>query len=125
MRMRTLVTILVVFALTTVCALAANVSGKWAGEMPGRQGGNPRPVVLELKADGATLTGTMGGGQRQNEISEGKVDGDNVSFVVKMQMQGNEVKQMYKGKVTGDEMKLTVQREGSDNVRELTLKRAQ
>lgn len=111
-------------AVMTVSALAANVSGKWTGEMMGR-GGNPRPVTLELKADGTTLTGTMSGAQgRQNEITEGKVNGDAVSFVVKSTMQGNEVKTTYNGKVAGDELKLNVQREGGEP-REVTLKRAQ
>ena len=121
--MRRIFSTVLVGALMTISALAANVSGKWTGEMPGR-GGNPRPVTLELKADGATLTGTMSGGQRQNEISEGKVNGDDVSFVVKTTMQGNEVKTTYTGKVAGDELKLTVQREGGEP-RQVTLKRAQ
>ena len=49
--------------LVASCALmAADVSGKWTYEAPGR-GGNPgRPTTITLKADGATLTGTVPGG---------------------------------------------------------------
>jgi hypothetical protein len=123
MKLRGILSATVLAALMTMSAVAADVTGKWTGEMPGR-GGNPRAVTLELKADGATLTGTMSGAQgRQNEITEGKVNGDQVSFVVKNNFQGNEVKTTYNGKVAGDELKLTVQREGAEP-REVTLKKA-
>ncbi|MGD0102079.1 MAG: hypothetical protein ABSC60_17205, partial [Acidobacteriota bacterium] len=61
-----------------------------------------------FKVDGAKLTGTMQGAQGEPaEITEGKVDGDNISFVVVRNMGGNEMKITYKGKVSGDEFKFT------------------
>ena len=52
-------TILLVVAFV---AVAADVSGKWTYEAPGR-GGNPgRPTTITLKADGMKLTGTVPGG---------------------------------------------------------------
>src|SRR2546425_6162655 len=52
------VTIALVFAFA---ALAADVTGKWTFEQPGR-GGNPgRPVTITLKQDGAKLTGSVPG----------------------------------------------------------------
>jgi hypothetical protein len=70
--------------------------------------------TFNLKADGANLTGsTIGPMGRENQISEGKIDGDKVSFVVKVQgMQGNEMKITYKGTISGDELTLTMEREG-------------
>ena len=43
-------------------AAAADVSGKWTYEQPGRGGGNASTVTITLKADGAKLTGTVLGG---------------------------------------------------------------
>src|ERR1700704_5210365 len=69
--------------------LAADVSGKWVAEQPGRNGGPPRQTTFMLKADGAKLTGTMTGGGRGGaaptavEITDGKIDGDKVTFTVK------------------------------------------
>jgi hypothetical protein len=37
-------------------------------------------VTLTLKADGNTLTGSQAGAQGSMDISEGKVDGNNVSW---------------------------------------------
>jgi hypothetical protein len=56
------VTIALVFAFSL---LAADVTGKWVAEQPGRNGGPPRQTTFDLKADGTKLTGTMlGGGGR-------------------------------------------------------------
>src|SRR5436853_7938948 len=84
------VTIALVFAFA---ALAADVTGKWVAEQPGRNGGPPRQVTFVFKADGSKLTGTMtGGGGRGGaptpvEITDGKVEGNDVSFTVKGETQ--------------------------------------
>ena len=95
------------------------VTGKWTFEQPGR-GGNPgRPVTITLKADGSTLTGTMpaggrGGGGDPIAISDGKVDGKNISFTVKRDMGGNTMVTKYEGTVNSDELKLKISRSGQD-----------
>ena len=95
-----------------VAALAADVSGKWTYETQGRNGA--QTVTLTLKADGGSLTGTMAGGRGGDvEISEGKVDGNNVSFKVVREMQGNKLVMNYTGTVSGEEMKLKIEREGA------------
>jgi hypothetical protein len=99
-------------------ALAADVSGKWTYQQPGRGGGDPIPVTITLKADGASLTGSvpgMGRGGAPGEpsaIANGKVDGDKVSFEVKRTTQNGESITKYEGAVSGDEMKLKVTRPG-------------
>lgn len=124
MRVRSMLAATFVAGLMTITAFAADVSGKWTGEMPGR-GGQTRPVTLTLKADGGTLTGSMGGGQMEAPVSDGKVDGDNVSFKVVREFNGNSMTMNYKGVVSGDELKLTVTREGGDQPgRDVVLKRA-
>src|ERR1700682_1489468 len=90
---------------------AADVTGKWTAETPGRDG-QTMTSTFNLKADGSTLTGTVSGMRGEQPISDGKVDGDNISFNVVVKMQGNEMKMVYKGKVEGDQIKFTREREG-------------
>lgn len=119
--MRTILLTLLVSAL----ALAADVSGKWQAKVPGRDG-NTRDVTYNFKVSGSTLTGTTTGFQgNEIQISDGKVDGDNISFKTKVEFNGNEFIMNYKGKVSGDEIKFTSQREGGQQPpREYTAKRA-
>jgi ABC-type amino acid transport substrate-binding protein len=113
-----------VTALLAVGAFAADATGKWSWEAPGR-GGNPgRTQTMTLKVDGATLTGEMQGPQGGTPITDGKVDGDKISFTVVREFQGNSMKMNYTGTVAGDEMKLKVVTEGADRPpREFTAKR--
>jgi hypothetical protein len=106
-------------------SLAADITGKWVASMPGRDG-NTREVVYNLKADGSTLTGTTTGmGGQEVELQEGKIDGDNVSFKIKREFNGNTMVMVYKGVVSGDEIKFSQTREGGDRPpREFTAKRA-
>jgi len=104
-------------------AAPTGVTGKWTAQVPGRDG-QTREVTFNLKAAGEKLTGTMSGRQGDVEITDGKVKGDEVSFDVTMNMQGNAMKMTYKGKVAGDEIKFTRHREGSDRTSEFTAHRA-
>jgi hypothetical protein len=92
---------------------AADVSGKWTAEMQGRNG-NTMTVNMNLKAEAAKLTGTVSGRNGDTEISDGKVDGDNVSFSVVREFNGNQFKQNYKGKLEGDTIHFTVTTEGGN-----------
>jgi hypothetical protein len=93
-------------------AWAADVAGKWVSQMPGRDGGTSETTYF-FKVDGTTLTGTMTSTRGENEISEGKVNGDEISFVIVRKMQdGSEFKMLYKGKVSGDEIKFTREFQG-------------
>ena len=68
-------------ALASVVVLGADVSGKWTAE--GRGG----TQTYALKQSGSTLTGTVDAGRGGPvEISNGKVDGDNVTFEVTRDM---------------------------------------
>ena len=104
------------FVLALLSALAlfgADVTGKWQAEVEGRDGAK-RTVTFDFKADGDKLTGTMTGGMGgQNagprELSDGKISGDDISFVVKVNFQGEERKINYTGKVSGSEIKFKVE----------------
>jgi opacity protein-like surface antigen len=104
-------------------AFAADVTGKWTAQVPGRDG-QTRETTFNLTAAGEKLTGTVSGRSGDNPITEGTVKGDDVSFAVKVNFGGNDVKLLYKGRVAGDEIKFTRTREGSDQGQEFTAKRA-
>jgi hypothetical protein len=89
---------------------AADVSGKWVAEMQGRQG--PTQTTFDFKVEGAKLTGTVTNPRGENPISEGKIDGNNISFVVVIKFNQNEMKQLYKGVFSGDEIKFTREMQG-------------
>jgi hypothetical protein len=99
-------------ALATL-ALAADVTGKWVAQVPGR-GGQTVETTINLKAEGDKLTGTISNPQGESAIGDGKVSGDDVSFSVTREFQGNSFKMIYKGKVSGDEIKFTRTIEGRD-----------
>ena len=112
-------------ALVGVLALssfAADVSGKWKAEFQ-TPDGQTRTSNLTLKADGETLTGTISGRGGDTAISEGKVSGDEISFVVVRDFQGQQMKSQYKGKVAGDEIKMSVQFREDMPAREMVYKR--
>jgi len=118
-------TILIAGILLTfgLCAQAADLAGKWAGDVPGR-GGATAPATFTLKVDGEKLTGSMTGAQGELPLQEGKVSGSQVSFSTTIDAGGNSIKILYKGTLSGDQLKMTREREGSGQVLEFTLKRA-
>jgi len=112
-----------VFAALSL-AWAADLNGKWVGQVPGR-GGQTRETTFTFKAEGDKLTGTVSGMQGDNPISDGKISGDDITFTVKLSIQGNDITFLYKGKVSGDEIKFTRTRQGGDQPgQEFTAKRA-
>ena len=126
--------VMTILLIASFALMAADVSGKWTFEQPGR-GGNPgRPVTITLKADGAKLTGSVPGMGRggdtpppPTEITDGKVDGNNVSFTVKRETPNGTMVQKYEGTLTGDELKLKITRTGQDGTpmtNEVTAKRS-
>jgi hypothetical protein len=111
--------VMTILLVASLALMAADVSGKWSFEQPGRGGGPGRPVTITLKADGAKLTGSVpgmgrGGDAPPTEITDGKVDGNNISFTVKREFNGNAMVIKYEGVVNGDEMKLKITRTGQD-----------
>ena len=122
--MRRILTTGFVFGLLAMTALAADVTGKWVAQVPGR-GGETREVTFNFKADGSTLTGTVATRRGDMEISDGKIDGDQISFAQTLEFGGNQVKLLYKGAVSGDEIHFTRSREGGQGrTQEFTAKRA-
>src|ERR1700676_605456 len=123
MRMRSCFAIAAMAVLLAMTASAADVSGKWVGQMPTRNG-DTREASFDLKANGDKLTGTMSGPQGGIEIKDGKVSGNDISFKVPLEFNGNSFVLIFKGTVCGDQIKFTRGREGADQTQEFTAKRA-
>jgi hypothetical protein len=102
-------------ALAIACA-AADLAGKWTGEIPGRQAATGTFVFT---IEGDKLTGTLTTPQGEVPLQDGKVTGDKISFSTA----GGNAKILFAGTVAGDEIKMTRTREGGQS-REFTLKRA-
>ena len=115
--MKKLVSLCALFALTTIAAFAADVTGTWKGEAMGKGG----PPSFTLKQAGSALTGTSTGRNGETEISNGKVDGDKVYFEVTIDM-GDKGKRTskYSGTVSGSTMTLKVDR-GRGDPQDMTL----
>lgn len=105
------------FALASMVAFAADVTGKWVGEAPAS--GKGGPPTFNFKQDGSKLTGSTPGRGGETEISNGKIDGDNISFEVTREFNGNTITTKYSGTVSGNTMKLTM--ETARGNREITL----
>ena len=110
-------------ALLAMTASAADISGKWVGQMPTRNG-DTRETTFNLKADGDKLTGTMSGFQDGIEIKDGKISGNDISFKVPLEFNGNSFVLIFKGTVSGDQIKFTRGREGAEQTQEFTAKKA-
>ena len=110
MKTKTLLIATVVVLALVVSAWAADVTGKWVAQIEGRQG--TTETTFNFKVDGTILTGTMASQRGEDEISEGKVEGDEISFVVVRSFGENEIKLLYKGKVAGDEITFTREFQG-------------
>lgn len=87
-------------------AFAADIDGKWTGTIDG--GGGPMQVVYNFKADGARLTGsTVGPDGTEIKISDGKIDGNNISFNLNLDFGGQAFSMAVKGVLSGPDLKLT------------------
>ena len=108
----------------------ADPTGTWTWSQPGRNGGPDRKSTLKLKLDGEKVTGTLsapgrGGQTSEVEISDGKLKGDEISFAVTREVQGNKVTAKYNGKISGDSIKgkMEFDRNGQGQSRDWEAKR--
>src|SRR5690242_14049893 len=115
--------LIVLFMTFVFAASAADVAGTWKAAIETPNGNFEN--TFTFKVDGTKLTGTSSNQMMgETAISDGKVDGDDISFNIVVSRDGNEFKLTYKGKVSGNEMKLTVTLPGGDRTFELTAKKS-
>ena len=112
------------FALLAFTAHAADVTGTWKAQFDTQIG--VQNYTFTLKQDGEKLTGKanseIGGEKNESRLTDGKVEGDKVSFVEQLSYQGNDLQISYTGKVSDDELKLT-RKVGDFATEELVAKR--
>ena len=124
MKLSRIASLALCLTFAAIMAFAADVSGKWVAQVAGRNG-QTMETTFNFKVAGDKLTGTITNPRGETEISDGKVEGDTISFTRAVSFNGNDMKFLYKGKVSGDEIKFTMEREGGEGTpREFTAKRA-
>ena len=103
--------------LIACSAFAADIDGKWQGEIVGQN----MKIAFNFKAEGAKLSGTHIVNDQETAIEEGKIDGNKISFTVKLNM-GQETKIPHKGTISGGEIKMTYEMMGQSG--EILVKKA-
>ena len=110
---------------------AADVTGIWIGQIPGRNG-EMLDIAFKFTQNGTALAGKLYGDYQSTPITEGKITGDQISFVVNAPEQaGNQINRArlsFSGSITAqasargtepappaDEIELTREREGATN----------
>jgi len=113
--------------LVVLCAAgawAADISGQWKGEWTEFVDSKPpTPYTFTFKQDGASLTGTVANEGADEQIRDGKVNGDRVSFVVVRSVGPREVTLTYSGRVDGGEITFKVSLPGSERDWRMTAKK--
>jgi hypothetical protein len=121
--MRTLICLLAAAA----CACAADVTGKWTGnvEVTNPQGEvQNHAITFQLRQSGRELTGALASEGRDSPITNGKVEGDAVTF----QVQPGDEGPTWSVKLTlaGDDLNgdASAARDGETRKAKVTLKRS-
>jgi hypothetical protein len=79
-------------------------NGTWKWTTTG-QNGQSRESTLTLKTEGDKLTGKVSGRNGDTDIKEAMLKGDEISFQVTREFNGNSITQKYHGKISGDTIK--------------------
>ena len=104
----------------------ADLTGKWSGTLDMKQDGEAQtiPVVMTLKQDGKTLTGTAGPEEDQHAIQKGAVDGDTVTmevdsgeaiYYLELKVDGDQISGAVKQGADGEKMKIALKRVKQDS----------
>ena len=89
-----LVSVMALLALTGLVLLAADIDGTWTAETQGKNG--PQTQTLTLLSKGGALTGKLDGGRGGPiDITDGKIEGANVSFKIVREGKNGKQEQEY------------------------------
>jgi hypothetical protein len=91
--------------LLAASAFAADIDGKWKGNIDTPMG--PIEVAFNFKADGSTLSGTTTGPDGMEvKITNGKIEGDKITFDVAIDFGGMPFTINYTGVLKGSDLAL-------------------
>jgi predicted aconitase with swiveling domain len=95
-----------VLALLPLAALAADISGTWTTSFESQVGVQTYTYTFVVK--GSQVTGTFKSANGEGAITDGKLEGDKLTFVENMSYQGQALKIAYTGTVvSADEIKFS------------------
>jgi hypothetical protein len=95
---------LTTFSIVAGLAWAADVGGTWTASFDTQVGKQTYTYIL--KVEGAALSGTAKSNLLgDSTLSDGKVDGNKISFVEKGTYQGMPLQFNYTGELVGDEIR--------------------
>ena len=103
--MRLVFSAIVMLAGLAAAANAADLNGKWKGDMKTPNGDNLE-INFNFQVTGEKLTGTVTNTYGEEQITEGTVKGDAISFIILAG--GGQFKITYKGNVVGEDLKFNV-----------------
>jgi hypothetical protein len=95
----------IVMLVCLSAASAADLNGKWKGDMK-TPNGDMLEINFNFQVNGEKLTGTVANTYGEEQITEGTVKGDAIAFVILAG--GGQFKITYKGKVVGEDLKFNV-----------------
>lgn len=105
----------------SLSAMAGDLTGIWTGQfMTGRNNDIVQDIAFKITQNGSSIGGKIYGEEKSFAITEGTLNGDQISFIVMTQEQaGNEInttRMKYTGVVKDGEIELTREREGTTSV---------
>jgi len=115
----------VTLAVTAAAAdKPSGLTGTWKSSFT-NQNGQVRESTFKLKTEGEKVTGTVSGRNNDTAIEEGKIKGDEVTFQVTREFNGNKMVIKYNGKLSGDTItgKSESDRDGQTQKRDWAAKR--
>lgn len=103
--------------LCAASAFGADISGMWIGQIPARN--QMLDVAFQFTQTGETLSGKLYGDYESTPLTEGRISGDKVSFVLTTREQAgnqiNETRLRFTGAFKDGVLELTRERESSKN----------
>jgi hypothetical protein len=107
-------------ALASLTFAATDINGQWKGSSD--QGPE---FTFNFKMDGGKLTGSMLSMEgKELPIQDAKLDGENISFSVNSEWQGQPIKLVAKGKVAAEDIQLSIGTDDGAWGTDVDLKRA-
>ena len=104
--------------LSCLTLAAADFNGIWVGQIPAGRDGAVQDIAFKITQAGTTLAGKLYGDYQSSPISEARVSGDLITFIVvaTAQQNGNEIntnRLRFTGNLKDGALELTRDRDGA------------